>query len=440
MKIEITSRKWITPSSPTPPHLQSLKISSFDQHGQNHYVPSFYFYPANEEECGVISNAAKSLRLQKSLSEILTLYYPLAGRYSSDEPLIECNDKGAEYLEAQVAGSLSQLLSDEELETQLQNHFVPPMFDPISSPPLVVQFNRFECGGIAIGVSMTHKMVDAFSAFGFITAWATACRIGIDKACPPSFELGSIFPPRDAFRIENWERKATATNKIVTKRFVFDAVAISNLKAAVSASARNNSSELPKQQITRVKAVAALIWGSCIRVSQAVHGRMRPSIIKFPINLRGKTNLPIPENSCGNFAGWSAPHFMPNDEGEVKIHELVSRIHDGIEQTLTNYAKASSSDEFFIMVMNDFRKLDEALKQTEQQDVYLFSCWCRFPMYEADFGWGKPTLVSRGVQAHKEMILLFDTKDGNGIDAWVSLEENNMLLFKQDPDLLAFTT
>ncbi|KAG6738248.1 hypothetical protein POTOM_057857 [Populus tomentosa] len=269
------------------------------------------------------------------------------------------------------------------------------MFDPINSPPLVVQFNRFECGGIAIGVSITHKMVDAFSAFGFITAWATACRIGIHKASPPSFELGSIFPPRDAFRIENWERKATATNNIVTKRFVFDAVAISNLKAAVNASARNNSSELPKQQITRVKVVAALIWRSFIRVSQAVHGRMRPSIFKVPINLRGKTNLPIPENSCGNFVGWSASHFMPNDEGEVKIHELVSRIHDGIEQTLTNYAKASSSDEFFIMVMNDFRKLDEALKQIEQQDVYLFSCWCRFPMYEADFGWGKPTLVSK---------------------------------------------
>jgi shikimate O-hydroxycinnamoyltransferase len=43
------------------------------------------------------------------------------------------------------------------------------------------------------------------------------------------------------------------------------------------------------------------------------------------------------------------------------------------------------------------------------------------------------------VQVEREMILLLDTKDGKGIEARVSLEENKMLLFLQDPYILAFS-
>jgi shikimate O-hydroxycinnamoyltransferase len=32
-----------------------------------------------------------------------------------------------------------------------------------------------------------------------------------------------------------------------------------------------------------------------------------------------------------------------------------------------------------------------------------------------------------------------DTKDGDGIEAWVSLEEDDMLLFQENPDIKAFT-
>ncbi|CAK7329171.1 unnamed protein product [Dovyalis caffra] len=433
MEVQITSRKLITPSSPTPPHLQNLKISSFDLPAPNFYVPTIFFYPTN----GAVNNAEKSLQLQKSLSEILTLYYPLAGRYAKDDPLIECNDKGAEFLEAKVNGSLSQLLGDEGLEIRTLNHLALQKFDPNNSSPLAVQFNIFECGGIAIGISITHKIADSFTGFTFINAWATACRIGVQKVHRPSFELGSIFPPSDASRTEKFVVSRASTNKnIVTKSFVFDAVAISNLKAAASAS----GSELPVEHLpARVKVVTAIIWRAFVRLVQARHGSMRPSLLTVPVNLRGKTNLSIPENLCGNFRSWATLQFMPNGtESEVQFHDLVSRIHGGIENTVSNYAKASSSDDLFLTVINDFRKVSEAVKESDA-DVYMFSSWCQLPLYEADFGWGKPSLLRRGGQVQKEMILLLDTKDGDGIEAWVSLEEENMLLFQQDPDIVAFT-
>ncbi len=75
MKVEILSRKLIKPATPTPPHLRSLKISSIDQLAPPTYVTFILYYHANGDE-----NDGKRKGLQKSLSEILTLYYPLAGR------------------------------------------------------------------------------------------------------------------------------------------------------------------------------------------------------------------------------------------------------------------------------------------------------------------------------------------------------------------------
>ncbi|KAI9376918.1 hypothetical protein POPTR_019G001202v4 [Populus trichocarpa] len=76
-----------------------------------------------------------------------------------------------------------------------------------------------------------------------------------------------------------------------------------------------------------------------MRLSQARHGCMRPSLMKVPVNLRGKIPQPIPENSCGNLVSWAVAQFKPGDESEVKLHELVSRINSGIENAFPNYSR-----------------------------------------------------------------------------------------------------
>ena len=65
---------------------------------------------AEGEEHGVNNIEQKSKQLQKSLSEISTLLYPLGGRFLKDDASIHCNGKGAEYLEVQVNSCLSQFL------------------------------------------------------------------------------------------------------------------------------------------------------------------------------------------------------------------------------------------------------------------------------------------------------------------------------------------
>ncbi|KAI5352091.1 hypothetical protein L3X38_004982 [Prunus dulcis] len=60
--------------------------------------------------------------------------------------------------------------------------------------------------------------------------------------------------------------------------------------------------------------------------------------------------------------------------------------------------------------------------------------------FEIDFGWGKPIWVSIPGDILKNVATLIDTNEGYGVDAWVSLSEEDMALFECELELLAFTS
>ncbi|XP_068322225.1 hydroxycinnamoyltransferase-like isoform X1 [Pyrus communis] len=59
----------------------------------------------------------------------------------------------------------------------------------------------------------------------------------------------------------------------------------------------------------------------------------------------------------------------------------------------------------------------------------------RFPFYEPDFGWGKPPWVTSGTE-FKNLILLMDTRDGDGIEVSLNLKEEDMAIFESTKELL----
>ncbi|OWM70592.1 hypothetical protein CDL15_Pgr014265 [Punica granatum] len=76
-------------------------------------------------------------------------------------------------------------------------------------------------------------------------------------------------------------------------------------------------------------------------------------------------------------------------------------------------------------------------------DIILCSSWCKLGFYDADFGWGMPIWVSSiGMckSVFLNLIYLVDTRSGNGIEAWVTLDEQEMALLEEDPELRAFAS
>ncbi|KAJ6917627.1 acetyl-CoA-benzylalcohol acetyltransferase-like [Populus alba x Populus x berolinensis] len=227
--------------------------------------------------------------------------------------------------------------------------------------------------------------------------------------------------------IKTFSPRSKRDNTIVEKRIVFNGAALSSLKAAAHVNV-NNSGSL-KYEPSRVQVVTAFIWRALIKASQARHGCLCPSYLTHIVDMRRRTALPIPGNMCGNFGTMSIAQFIPGDDSTVQLHDVVNRIHEEMSSTFSECAKASNGDDIIVVVTNKMLKMKEIFETTEI-DVYLFNSWSRFPIYEADFGWERPEWVS-SVYAPMEGILLLDSNDGDGIEAWVRLKENTMLHFQQ---------
>lgn len=57
-----------------------------------------------------------------------------------------------------------------------------------------------------------------------------------------------------------------------------------------------------------------------------------------------------------------------------------------------------------------------------------------FPLYETDFGWGKPAWLGIAKRVYRS-VMLMDSRDGAGVEAWVTMDKEEMDHFLNDPDL-----
>lgn len=177
-----------------------------------------------------------SQHLNKCLSETLTHFYTLAGRVRNNL-YVECNDEGAEFLEARINCSMSKVLENPDVE--MLRKLVPTCHavegragGAGTGPRLLVQTTGFECGGMAIGLSISHKIMDAASRVTFPNCW-TATALDSSNVVVPEFDAAALFsvpatpnpsshastePPPPSIRpIEAVPPKSRTT------RFVFDA-------------------------------------------------------------------------------------------------------------------------------------------------------------------------------------------------------------------------
>ncbi|KAK3200701.1 hypothetical protein Dsin_024116 [Dipteronia sinensis] len=128
------------------------------------YQPFIYFYtaPDNHDHDHKLGNNEVTNSLKASLSEVLTPYYPLGG--CGKETYVDCNtngDTGGDggggvlFLKAQVSCQLPEILEN-PLPSEFINKFLPDISIGVANLVLAVQVNFFKCGGVAVGVRMSH--------------------------------------------------------------------------------------------------------------------------------------------------------------------------------------------------------------------------------------------------------------------------------------------
>ncbi|XP_073138663.1 epi-neemfruitin B 7-O-acetyltransferse L7AT-like [Henckelia pumila] len=425
MEVEIISKEKVKPSSPIPDHLKFYKFSIFDQIMEPIFFHAVLYYLPEPE-----SNTSQKIQvLKESLSLNLTRFHPFTGIINCDFS-VECNDEGVPFFIAKVRGNLEDFLTQPDLLMTIK-------FLPIESHVLAkpgnhvshIQVNCFECGGLAISIVVAHIVSDGVTLSTFLRGWAAAARSTGEEIICPKFTGHTLFPPihhamdRQSKLLSHDFSKYFYLGKFVTRRYLFDASVIAKLKKRASLTA------LP----TSVEVLSAFIWQCYMNVFTDKSNLQRPFTLTHFVNLRRRAADPaVPDESFGNFLWLAVAQCInPND---TTFEDLASEVKRSIMKIDSGFVKVLQNNGYY-----------ENLKETrkglpDKANDLMFTSWHKFDLYVVDFGWGKPIWLSPFASSRSESTLpnfvtLVDTRSGDGIEAWVVLDEKYVVAFEENEDL-----
>ncbi|XP_075088368.1 acyltransferase Pun1-like [Nicotiana tabacum] len=133
-------------------------------------------------------------RPENSLSKALSSYYPYAGRITRNGSFVNCNDMGVEFICVRVRCPMSDIL--EHPYTYAENVVFPqrkPWIHKDEGNVAMAQVSYFDCGGIAVGGCLSHKIGDGCTSSNFFYDWALLSR-DISATPAPHFVGASVYP------------------------------------------------------------------------------------------------------------------------------------------------------------------------------------------------------------------------------------------------------
>nr|XP_016480914.1 PREDICTED: acylsugar acyltransferase 3-like [Nicotiana tabacum]UNH60663.1 acylsugar acyltransferase [Nicotiana tabacum] len=399
------SKKIIKPFSPTPSSERIYKLSFIDQFNSTQYCPLVFFYPKNKGNVVTPSIEPSDMCkvIENSLSKTLAAYYPFAGTLR-DNVHVECNDIGADFYKARFDCPMSEIVKspDRNVKEMVYPKGIPWNIVTSNRKLVTVQFNQFDCGGIALSTCVSHKIGDMCTISKFLQDWATIARDPNLKLCP-QFIGSSIFPPT------NEPVNEPPIQKCVTRRLVFSNHTLKSLLSEPS----------QVKNPTRVELLTALLYKCGMKANSS---SLKPSILFQTVNLR--SFIPLPDNTAGNF---SSSLFVPTyNEEEMMLSRLVSQLRKEKEQLVANYKNCKGGQDLVSTTMRPFQEIRKLFKDMDF-DMYRCSSLANYPLYDVDFGWGKPNKISIAEGVFRNVFLLYDNKTGDEVEASVCLDEESTM-------------
>ncbi|KAL4567408.1 hypothetical protein LXL04_022992 [Taraxacum kok-saghyz] len=427
----IVSREIIKPSSPTPSHLRTHNLSLLDQIMVNTSMPMVTFYPNTNH-----SSHDKTLDLKNSLSQTLTKYYPFAGRFAKAAPTyVDCNDDGADFLEASIDTTLSDFLTkskhedlDQFFPHGLVNHKSNRQFDDQLDNviPLAVQVNHFECGGVAVAVSLSHKIADAASLAHFVNDWAKMTRFCSSEK-RREFSDDPQFIQFQHVNSNSTEFVYERPDDCVTRSFIFPKLKIDELKLKVKTMTAESAE--PITNPSRVDVLTWLLYKSAVTAfTENNPGSCKPTGVAQLVNVRSKMMEKLPEKSIGNFV--THMEIQTKNRSEIRPESVIGEL----KKQITQFKAVRNIEAVFGIISNvDF-------EEVKRRDVNLYVCssMCGYDAYGIDFGWGKPMKTTIAGDLGKNSFVLMDAPGMDGIEVIACLRKHDMAIFESDPELLAY--
>ncbi|GFS31934.1 hypothetical protein Acr_00g0020050 [Actinidia rufa] len=159
---------------------------------------------------------------------------------------------------------------------------------------------------------------------------------------------------------------------------------------------------------TRVEVVSACLWKCAMAASEEKSGFKRPSLLSHVVNLRRRISPPLPENSMGNLI-WIASAQPMAKHDRLGLLDLVGQVREGISKINSDFVKKLLGDERSSVILKSLKRIEE-FGSKDGVDYFGFTSWCG------------PVFMN--------LIVLMETRNGDGIDAWVTLDEEEMAILE----------
>ncbi|KAM1162427.1 hypothetical protein PS1_001396 [Malus domestica] len=427
--------------------------------------------------------------LKSYLSQTLSRFPPLAGRlttYSTGHVHITCNDAGADFIHASAPSlSIRDVLDPTDVPDCVKEFFA---FDRTVSYSghhnaiLAVQVTVLS-DAVFIGCSVNHAVIDGTSFWNFFNTFAELCRASSSSLSPnemtitrqPDFSRNSVLISAAVLRVPAGGPKVTfnVDEPVRERIFSFSREAIQKLKARTNNkkwsengdvllstveilgkqsndpyqnkdndarvtsiienwSKNSNDNSKTTAEISSFQSVCALLWRSVTRARNLPSSKT--TTFRMAVNCRHRLEPKLDAFYFGN-AIQSIPTY-------ATAGELLSYDTRWCAEQLNKNVKAYDNDRVR-GVVGDWER-DPRVFPLGNFDGAMMTVGSspRFPMYDNDFGWGRPMAIRSG-RANKfdGKISAFPGREGGGsVDLEVVLAPDAMAGLETDSEFMHYVS
>lgn len=446
VQVKVSRVSMIAPAIPTVKHRMFLSSIDLSMIATNN-LRKLLFYKTQKEFSTIVDE------LKGSLSLALVDFFPFAGRLDIDggesgRPEVDCNDAGAEFVEAAIDIVFEHLEKDEFQHKSFFKELVQTRDKSYDASLLSIQVTAFQGGGICIGVNFHHVIADGASFWHFMKCWAELSR-GLPISENPCHmrtyykrDKESYSIPKISVRAEEVVNDRIKEAQIL--RFTRDdLLPMKNSEISLSTSdpSRNMNSSIQKpiksegtkleittfhfseKMIESLKersgasssfvAVAAQFW-RCVMEAREVPEN-EAVYFALAVDCRGRVNPPLPPTYFGNCicigtARTTAKQLLGQDIGfaAALIQELIHS--SNWEMQLNNRidwveSQLCSCDKDRSVTIPNFPKY-------QGRYIVRVAMSPKFPVYDIDHGWGRPLNVQAAFLGEIGGMLLFVGSEG----------------------------
>ncbi|EFJ29483.1 BAHD family acyltransferase, clade I, partial [Selaginella moellendorffii] len=418
-EVRIVSVQMVAPAEPPNPSSfrESIKLTLYDRAMRFAlYQKRILFY--NPVEPSSIDCHIQSLK--GSLAQALVSFYPLAGRLSSSSLEIDCSTLSVQFTEAVTDATLGDLAirpSKPTLTLRFHTRF------------FLDQVTRFVDGGISVAIAFSHQVCDGVSGWHFFNSWAQIARDGVLRNPPVvSYEVEEQdMELEEAFEVAasigyKVKKSASSPRDLSKPRESISSSSMPQLDVRLFRLDQSHISELKSRCLEETRAsfssyevVCAYFWTLTAR-----HRGLRPdqeAAIAILFDSRGRF-AKVPEFYLGNAIATAIVSARVEDLTSKGIGYAAGLLHDAIVSMDEKKNQAQLKFMYHVMETGFITEME-----IDPASFSLVVSSPRHPVYETDFGFGRPAGVTFGTNDLSDgKIYLFPSPAGNrGVEVSVVL-------------------